>query len=130
MQEIIVNEPVGGWFAFASAIVTLAFGVICLFAPRLTYKILRVRTEDGVPEALSESRATMSGFYLGVGGLAIAFGQPLLWLALGAGWAVTAFGRLVSIIFDGGNTKFNWISIAMEASLAAGPLIYAYTSLF
>lgn len=130
MQEIVINQPMGEWFAFISAVITIAFGVICFFAPRTTYKILRLRTEEGVPEALSESRGTMAGFYLGVGILAILFSQPLLWLALGAGWAFTALGRLVSMIFDGGNTQFNWISIIIEAGLAAGPLIYAYSSLF
>lgn len=130
MQEIIINEPVGEWFALASAILTVGCGLICLLMPRLTFRILRLRTAEGVPQALSESRATMSGFYFGVGILAIAFSQPMLWLALGVSWAFTAFGRLVSILFDGGNTKFNWISIAMEAALAAGPLIYGYTALF
>ena len=130
MTEIIIQQPVGEWAALVSAVITILFGVICFFAPRTTYKILRLQTAEGVPEALSESRATMAGFYLGVGILAIVLSQPLLWLALGAGWAVTALGRLVSIIFDGGNTQFNWISIAMEAALAAGPLVYAYTSLF
>lgn len=130
MTEIIIQQPVGAWAALVSAVITIVFGVICFFAPRTTYKILRLQTAEGVPEALSESRATMAGFYLGVGILAIVLSQPLLWLALGAGWAVTALGRLVSIIFDGGNTQFNWISIAMEAALAAGPLVYAYTSLF
>ncbi|MEL6922379.1 MAG: DUF4345 family protein [Pseudomonadota bacterium] len=130
MQEIIIQQPIGEWAAIASAVITIVFGVICFFAPRTTFRILRLQTADGVPEALSESRATMAGFYLGVGILAIVLSQPLLWLALGAGWAFTALGRLVSIIFDRGNTQFNWISIAMEAALAAAPLVYAYTSLF
>lgn len=130
MQEIVIQEPIGAWFALASAIVTILFGVTCFFAPRTTYKILRLRTEDDVPEALSESRATMAGFYLGVGILAIMFSQPLLWLALGAGWAFTAMGRFVSIFVDRGNTTFNWVSLCMEAALAAGPLIYGYTALF
>ena len=130
MQEVIINEPAGQWFAIASALITIGFGFICLLAPKTTFHILRLRTAEGVPQALSESRATMSGFYFGVGILAVAFSQPLLWLALGVSWAFTAFGRLVSILFDKGNTRFNWISVSMEAALAAGPLIYGYTGLF
>ncbi|MEM8539506.1 MAG: DUF4345 family protein [Pseudomonadota bacterium] len=130
MEEIVISRPVGEWAAMLSAVVTIGFGIICFFAPKTTYKILRLRTEEGVPEALSESRGTMAGFYLGVGILAILFSQPLLWLALGAGWAFTVLGRFVSIIFDRGNTMFNWISISIEAALAAGPLIYGYTSFF
>lgn len=125
MIEIIPPQTLGEWLAWTSALITIGFGLICFFAPRTTYKILRLRTEEGVPEALSESRATMAGFYLGVGLLSILFAQPLIWIVLGAGWLFTALGRLVSIVLDRGNTSFNWISIAMEAALAAMPLAYA-----
>lgn len=126
MIEIIPPQSLGEWLAWASALVTILFGIICFFLPRMTYKILRLRTVEGVPEAVSESRATMAGFYLGVGILAIMFAQPFIWMALGAGWFFTALGRLVSIVFDRGNTLFNWISILIEAALAAGPLLYAF----
>lgn len=125
MIEIIPPQSTGEWLAWTSALITIGFGLICFFAPRTTYKILRLRTAEGVPEALSESRATMAGFYLGVGLLSILFAQPLIWMVLGAGWLFTALGRLVSIVLDRGNTSFNWISIAMEAALAAMPLAYA-----
>ncbi len=125
MIEIIPPQSLGEWLAWASALVTILFGIICFFLPRTTYKILRLRTVEGVPEAVSESRATMAGFYLGVGILAIMFAQPFIWMALGAGWFFTALGRLVSIVFDRGNTLFNWISILIEAALAASPLLYA-----
>jgi len=125
MISIIPPQSVGEWLAWASALVTLIFGLICLLTPRLAFRIMRLRPVDGVPEAVSESRATMSGFYLGTALVAILFNQPFIWLVLGAGWAFTAFGRLVSIVFDRGNTTFNWISIVIEALLAAGPLAYA-----
>lgn len=115
----------GEWLSWCSAFVTFEFGLLCLSAPRLAFRIMRLRTAEGVPQAVSESRATMAGFYLGVTLVAVLFNQPFIWLALGAGWAFTAFGRLVSIVFDRGNTTFNWISILIEASLAAGPLAYA-----
>lgn len=125
MISIVLPQSPGEWLAWSSALITIVFGLICLLAPRLTYRILRLRTADGVPEALSESRATMSGFYLGVGLGAIAFAQPFIWIVLGAGWAFTALGRLVSIIADRGNTTFNWGSLAFELALAAAPLAYA-----
>ncbi|KAG1651769.1 ATP synthase subunit alpha [Nymphon striatum] len=100
MKEIIVQQPIGEWFAILSAIVTIGFGIICFFAPKTTYKILRLRTAEGVPEALSESRGTMAGFYLGVGILALLFSQPLLWLALGAGWGFTVASRYAGSLYE------------------------------
>ncbi|WP_306120586.1 MULTISPECIES: DUF4345 family protein [unclassified Roseitalea] len=126
MLTLIPPQSPGEWLAWASAIVTIGFGLICLIMPRTTFRILRLQARPGVPEALSESRATMAGFYLATGLLAIAFAQPFVWMVLGAGWAFTALGRLVSIIADDGNTTFNWVSIAMEIALAAAPLAYAF----
>lgn len=125
MMNIIPPQSAGEWLAWISALITIGFGLICLLAPRKAFDIMRLQTRPDVPEALSESRATMSGFYLGTGILAILFNQPFIWMVLGAGWFFTAFGRLVSIIFDRGNTGFNWVSISMEAALAAMPLAYA-----
>lgn len=116
----------GEWLAFASALVTVGFGVLLVVAPGWSLRVLRLRTAADHPEALSEARATMAGFYLGVGLTAIVFAQPLLWIALGAGWAFTALGRLVSIVADGGNTPFNWGSLAFEAVLALLPLAHAF----
>jgi uncharacterized membrane protein HdeD (DUF308 family) len=116
----------GEWLAWASALMTILFGLICLFAPRLTYRILRLQTNPNHPEALSESRGTLAGFYLGLGLCCILLAQPMLWITLGVCWGFTAFGRLISMLSDDGNTLFNWISVIMEAALALLPLAYAF----
>ncbi len=120
----------GGWLAFASASITVLFGLILLLAPKFSYWLMRLQTMPEYPEALSESRATMAGFYLGLGSSCILLDQPLLYLALGASWGFTVFGRLISIAFDGGNKPFNWISAAVEALLAGLPLamVFGYVS--
>ncbi|MEL6435609.1 MAG: DUF4345 domain-containing protein, partial [Pseudomonadota bacterium] len=56
----------------------------------------------------------------------ILFAQPFIWMVLGAGWAFTALGRFVSMIFDRGWTTFNIVSILMEIALAAFPLLYVF----
>ena len=126
MLSIIPPQTLGEYLAWTSAVITIVFGLICLLAPRTTYRILRLQTRPEVPEALSESRATMAGFYLGTGVLAIVFQQPFIWMVLGAGWAFTAFGRLVSIALDRGNTTFNWVSLVFETALAAAPLVFVF----
>ncbi|MBU4529887.1 MAG: DUF4345 family protein [Hoeflea sp.] len=114
----------GEWLAWSSAAVTVVFGLMLLFAPRTSLRILRLQTAPDHPEALSEARGTMAGFYLGVGICALLFAQPLIYLALGAGWAFTAFGRIVSMLSDRGVTGFNLVSVAIEIVLAALPLLY------
>lgn len=114
----------GEWLAWSSALVTIVFGLVLLFAPRLSLKILRLQTAPDHPEAVSEARATMAGFYLGVGICAMLFAQPLLYLALGGGWAFTAFGRIISMMSDRGVTFYNLVSVVIEVLLAAGPLLY------
>lgn len=115
----------GEWLAWTCALVTLLFGLLMLFAPGITLRILRLQTAPGHPEAVSEARATMSGFYLGLGLCCLLLAQPLLYLALGLSWALTAFGRVISMMSDGGNTFYNWASLVLELALAAMALGFA-----
>lgn len=124
MIEFYWPTTQGEWLAWSSALVTILFGLMLLFAPRLSLKILRLQTLPDHPEAVSEARATMAGFYLGVGICAMLFAQPLVYLALGGGWAFTAFGRIISMMSDRGVTFYNLVSVVIEVLLAAGPLLY------
>jgi len=125
MIELYWPTTQGEWLAWSSALVTILFGLMLLFAPRISLRILRLQTQPDHPEAVSESRATMAGFYLGVGICAMLFAQPLIYLTLGAGWACTAFGRIISMMSDRGVTLYNLVSVVIEILLAAGPLLYA-----
>lgn len=125
MLMIIPPQSPGEWLAWASAFVTFGFGLVCFLMPRLSLRILRLQTRPDVPEAAAESRATMAGFYLATSLASVAFDQPFVWMVLGAGWAFTALGRLISMIFDRGFTAFNLLAFALEIALAAGPLLFA-----
>ncbi|MCY6383443.1 DUF4345 family protein [Hoeflea prorocentri] len=116
----------GEWLAFAVAVITVGFGVLLFSAPRLSFRILRLETANAHPDAIAEGRATMAGFYLGCGLCCILLAQPLIYLALGASWAFTALGRLVSILFDGAATRFNVLSTLFEAVLAILPLAFVF----
>ncbi|MFH1795677.1 MAG: DUF4345 family protein [Pseudomonadota bacterium] len=116
----------GEWLAWSSAVITVLFGLILFFAPGLSLRLLRLQTTPEHPEALAEARATMSGFYLGLGLCCILFAQPMLYIALGVSWALTAFGRIVSMMSDRGSTLYNWVSVAVEIVLAALPLAFAF----
>jgi hypothetical protein len=127
-MEFVFPWPVsqGEWLAWSSAAVTVLLGLMFFFAPRLSFKALRLQTSEAHPEAVAEGRATMSGFYLGVGLCCILLAQPLLYMALGFSWLFTAFGRLVSILSDRGNTLYNWVFMLVDFVLAALPLGFAF----
>ncbi|PSJ52599.1 DUF4345 family protein [Kumtagia ephedrae] len=116
----------GEWLAWTSAAVTVLFGLLMFFAPRIALRILRLQTTEAHPEAVSQSRATMAGFYLGVGLCALLLAQPFVYMTLGLSWLFTAFGRIVSMLSDRGNTLYNWVSLIVEAVLAVLPLAFAF----
>lgn len=115
----------GEWLAFTAAAITVLFGLVLLIAPALSFRFLRLAPLPGHPEALSEGRATMAGFYLGVGLCCLLTGQFWVYLALGFSWAFTAFGRLVSILSDKASTPANWFRLLIECVLAGLALVFA-----
>jgi uncharacterized membrane protein HdeD (DUF308 family) len=112
----------GEWLA----VVTVLFGLLLLFAPGVSLRVLRLQPASDHPEAIAGARATMSGFYLGTGLCCILLAQPLLYMALGFSWLLTAFGRIISMLSDRGNTLYNWASVIIELALAALPLGFAF----
>jgi len=116
----------GEWLAWWSAVATLVFGLLLLFAPGISLRILRLQTHPERPHALAQARGTMAGFYLGTALSCLLLAQPFLYVALGLSWALTAFGRIVSMLSDGGNKLYNWVALAVEILLAAGPLLFAF----
>jgi hypothetical protein len=111
----------GEWAAFGTAAFTVLLGLIRLFAPDIVLRLQRLQPVPEHPEGFAAVRATMAGFYLGLGVTAVAFQQPFLYMALGFSWAFTAFGRLISILSDR-NTWLNWLLILIELALAAAAL--------
>lgn len=116
----------GEWLAWTSAAITVALGLMLLFAPRISFRVLRLATSERYPNAIAEARSRMAGFYLGLGLCCLLLAQPLLYMALGASWAFTAFGRLIAMMSDGANTPYHWVSILIDATLAALPLAFAF----
>ncbi|MGI6856530.1 DUF4345 family protein [Mesorhizobium sp. 1B3] len=127
-MEFVFPWPMsqGEWLAWLAAALTVLFGLLLLFAPRISLRILRLQTTEKHPEAVAEARATIAGFYLGTGLSCILLAQPLLYMALGFSWLFTAFGRIISMLSDKGNTIYNWLSLVVALVLAALPLGFAF----
>jgi uncharacterized membrane protein HdeD (DUF308 family) len=127
-MEFVFPWPMsqGEWLAWSAAVLTVLFGLLLLFAPRISLRLLRLQTTEKHPEAVAEARATIAGFYLGTGLCCILLAQPLLYMALGFSWLFTVFGRIISMLSDQGNTIYNWLSLIVAMVLAALPLGFAF----
>jgi len=109
----------GEWLAWTCAAVTVLLGAVLLFAPGLSFRMLRLAPKPERAEAYAAARANMAGFYLGLGLSALLLAQPLLYLALGFSWLFTAFGRIVSMMSDRGTGIANWLWLAFDLVMAA-----------
>ncbi|MBX3583895.1 MAG: DUF4345 family protein [Rhizobiaceae bacterium] len=116
----------GEWLAWASAAVTVVLGVVLLFAPGTSFRLLRLPAKPERPEAYSVARANMAGFYLGLGLTALLLAQPLLYMALGFSWLFTGFGRIVSMMSDKANRLSNWLWLVLDFALAALALGFSF----
>ena len=116
----------GEWGAFGSAVVTILIGLLFFLAPRLGLRMLRLQPILEKPEAVSEGRSSLSGFYLSVGVCCILLAQPLLYMTLGFAWLIVVFGRLLAMMSDNANTPYNWAATILELVLAGLPLAFAF----
>lgn len=125
-MEFYLPTSNGEWIAWISALVTFIYGVLNFFMPGIMLKLLRLQTHPDHPQAVAAMRSGFAGFPLGLGLCSLLFAQPFLWIALGACWAFTVFGRLISMLSDRGNTVYNWFMVIIEMALAAAPLAFAF----
>ncbi|MBO6901050.1 MAG: DUF4345 family protein [Rhizobiaceae bacterium] len=116
----------GEWLAWSCAVITVLLGLFLLFAPTVGLRLYRLQTLPEHPEAVAGARANLAGFQIALGLCCILLAQPLLYIALGLAWALTGFGRLVSMLSDDGNTLYNWISLVIEIILALSALLFAF----
>jgi hypothetical protein len=125
-MEFYIPTETGEFLAFCAALATAAIGLIFLFAPGLAFKAIGLDLREGRRGGYAEARSVMGGFPLGLGLAAVLLAQPMVYLALGAAFALAAFGRILSMLSDGGNTLWNWIYLAVQIALAALPLAYVF----
>ena len=122
-MELYFPTDLGEQLAFCSAAFTALIGLIMMFAPGYTYRFLRLQVREGRSEAYAEGRS-IGGFYLGFGLTAIMLAQTMIYVALGAAFALAAFGRILSIMSDKGSVFLNLVLLVVQLALAALPLLY------
>ena len=127
MIEFVLPQTLGEWLAWLTALATVIVGVAVMIAPRLFVKALGMETLEGRKEGLSEFRGPFGGFYVGIGlAVLVLHPQPLLYLALGAGFVFALAGRLISFVFDGARRGLVIPGTLAEVLGAFFPLAYAF----
>jgi len=122
-------------FAWGLNVIALCFGAAlgarALIDPKWAARFVRLKADDQ-GGGFAEFRATYGGVFLGLhmaalllalrylmsGGALVGVVAAGASAALCAGWAGAAFGRLVAMMRDRADTKFNRISCVVELVMA------------
>ncbi|MEX0405843.1 DUF4345 domain-containing protein [Aquibium sp. LZ166] len=124
-MELTIPWPTstGEALAFASAVCAILAGLAALVAPGVWAGLGGEPRDRSV--ASSALRAT-GGFPIGIGLAALMLAQPLLYLALGAGWLFAAVGRAVALFAD----RTAWVTavlrLVVDLVLGLFPLAYVF----
>ncbi|UDF27898.1 UNVERIFIED_ORG: DUF4345 domain-containing protein [Roseateles sp. XES5] len=124
-MEFYIPTETGEFLAFCAAIATGLFGLFALFAPGIALKLSGLETKDASREGLAFVRST-GGFYAGLAVVALMMAQSWIYMAIGGGFALAAFGRILSLMSDGSFSMKNLLALLVQAALAALPLGYAF----
>lgn len=124
-MEFYIPTETGEFLAFCAAIATALFGLFALFAPGIALKLAGLQPREASREGFAFVRSA-GGFYAGVAVAALLMAQYLIYMAIGGGFAIAAFGRILSLMSDGSFTMKNLLVLAIQAVLAALPLGYAF----
>ena len=124
-MEFYIPTETGELLAFSAAIATGLFGLFALFAPGTALRLAGLRTCEGSREGLAFARSA-GGFYAGLATVALMMAQSWIYMAIGGGFALAAFGRILSLVLDGSFTVKNLAVLVVQAVLSALPLGYAF----
>ncbi|WP_411036396.1 DUF4345 domain-containing protein [Shinella sp. BYT-45] len=124
-MEFYIPTETGELLAFCAAIATALFGLFGLFAPRTALKLAGLQIREDSREGLAFARSA-GGFYTGLAVVALMMAQSWIYMGIGGGFALAAFGRLLSMVSDASFTARNLLVLLVQAVLAALPLGYVF----
>lgn len=124
-MEFYFPTETGEQLAFASAAVTALIGLLILFAPGITLRMLGLGMMNGRREGLAAVRFA-GGLLTGLGASVVMLAQPMLYLAYGAALAAGCFGLVLSILSDHSATWRTVLSTVVVGILAALPFVYVF----
>lgn len=124
-MDFYIPTETGELLAFCAAAVTGLAGLFILFAPGMALKLAGLETREAGREGFAFVRSA-GGFYAGLAVVALMMAQSWIYMAIGGGFALAAFGRILSMMSDGSFSARNLLVLAAQAVLAALPLGYAF----
>lgn len=124
-MEFYIPTETGEFLAFCAAVATALLGLFALFAPGTALKLAGLQAREGSHEGFAFVRSA-GGFYAGLAIVALMMAQDWIYMAIGGGFAIAGFGRILSLMSDGSFTMKNLLVLAVQAVLAALPLGYAF----
>ena len=124
-MEFYIPTETGEFLAFCAAIATALFGLFALFAPGIALKLAGLQPREASREGFAFVRSA-GGFYAGLAIVALLMAQSWIYMAIGGGFVLAAFGRILSLMSDGSFTAKNLLVLVIQAVLAALPLGYAF----
>lgn len=122
-MEIQLPQTTAELLPFSAAAATLLFGLFAMFTPRLVLRAFTAPLMNPQPQGVAEMRATLGGFYLGIGLISLLlFDQQNIQLLLGGAWTFATFGRLVALLSDGVSSWKNTLLLFVSLMIAAASL--------
>lgn len=113
----MTDVAVAHWLRLAGAAVTAGLGLMALAKPDRAASFTSIRPDGAV--GVSEIRATYGGFFLALGGAALAWQDPAMFTATGLAWIGAAAGRSISVVVDRSTSPKNLGAIAFEGLIGA-----------
>lgn len=107
------------WLPLIAPLVTLLAGAAFFLLPGRMLGLIGLAGTPNHPEAAGEGRSRFAGFLIGLPAVALLFGQPVLFQAIGVAWVLAATGKLIHILFDGGRGPWVFLRFAVAIALAA-----------
>lgn len=109
-------EMLAEWLPRIGAILTLVFGLVGFFKPRLITANQQI--ELASPMALSEARVVFGGLHLGSGIMALTLQEPLIYMTLGVAWSFGLLARFYSMVADKTSLQHSIPGIVIDAGMA------------
>jgi len=124
-MEFYIPTETGELLAFLAVIASGLLGLFALFAPGTALRLCGLQPREATREGLAFVRSA-GGFHAGLSIVALLMAQSWIYMAIGGGFALAAFGRILSLMSDRSFSVKNLAVLLVQAVLAGTMLGYVF----